>query len=190
MWKGFWLRMYFVLAGIWSYCECLWRTWHCCLLTGLHGLWDSYEESHRNRRCLGNSPSNGMVSLSPFQHSNSTLFPNTVYDCLWFSVCLVLPSFSCSLMPEETITPAALHDKTGFVRQGCFQLCFSAPLRSSKRPAAENWHCFYFSWKVLWRYTGKAPPNLPKNVKLVKWLPQNDLLGRSEIPWVIPACLF
>ncbi|NXM03632.1 UD11 glucuronosyltransferase, partial [Tyrannus savana] len=29
---------------------------------------------------------------------------------------------------------------------------------------------------VLWRYTGPTPPNLPKNVKLVKWLPQNDLL--------------
>ncbi|KAJ7425158.1 hypothetical protein WISP_24721 [Willisornis vidua] len=33
---------------------------------------------------------------------------------------------------------------------------------------------------VLWRYTGPTPPNLPKNVKLVKWLPQNDLLGRYK----------
>uniref|UniRef100_A0A8C6SWV7 glucuronosyltransferase n=1 Tax=Neogobius melanostomus TaxID=47308 RepID=A0A8C6SWV7_9GOBI len=31
--------------------------------------------------------------------------------------------------------------------------------------------------KVIWRYTGPVPENVPENVKLMKWVPQNDLLG-------------
>lgn len=34
-------------------------------------------------------------------------------------------------------------------------------------------------FQVLWRYIGAVPENAPKNVKLMKWLPQNDLLGES-----------
>ncbi|XP_055494396.1 UDP-glucuronosyltransferase 1A1-like [Leucoraja erinacea] len=34
--------------------------------------------------------------------------------------------------------------------------------------------------KVLWRYTGEIPTTLSPNTKLVKWLPQNDLLGHPK----------
>ncbi|KAF3698999.1 UDP-glucuronosyltransferase 1-1 [Channa argus] len=31
--------------------------------------------------------------------------------------------------------------------------------------------------KVIWRYTGQVPDNVPDNVKIMNWVPQNDLLA-------------
>ncbi|KAM9580731.1 2-hydroxyacylsphingosine 1-beta-galactosyltransferase isoform 1-T3 [Guaruba guarouba] len=35
--------------------------------------------------------------------------------------------------------------------------------------------------RVIWRFSGNKPRNLGKNTKLIEWLPQNDLLGHSNI---------
>lgn len=32
--------------------------------------------------------------------------------------------------------------------------------------------------RVLWKWEGEDMPDLPLNVKLARWLPQQDLLGK------------
>ena len=32
--------------------------------------------------------------------------------------------------------------------------------------------------KVIWKLGGERPDNIPSNVMMSKWLPQNDLLGK------------
>ncbi|XP_013871924.1 UDP-glucuronosyltransferase [Austrofundulus limnaeus] len=34
--------------------------------------------------------------------------------------------------------------------------------------------------RVVWRYTGVLPKDIPKNVRILKWLPQNDLLAHPN----------
>ncbi|VEN54708.1 unnamed protein product [Callosobruchus maculatus] len=43
-------------------------------------------------------------------------------------------------------------------------------------------------YKILWKYEGSAIANLPKNVKIMKWIPQQDLLGHKNIKLFITQC--
>lgn len=42
--------------------------------------------------------------------------------------------------------------------------------------------------QVLWKWETETMPDLPKNVKLSKWLPQQDLLGHKDIKMFITHC--
>lgn len=42
--------------------------------------------------------------------------------------------------------------------------------------------------KVIWRHSGEKPDNLGNNTLLLKWLPQNDLLGHPKIKAFISHC--
>ena len=35
--------------------------------------------------------------------------------------------------------------------------------------------------RFLWKWEGEKPENVPENVFLLKWFPQNDVLGRLHI---------
>ncbi|XP_072046419.1 UDP-glucuronosyltransferase 2B31-like [Amphiura filiformis] len=38
-----------------------------------------------------------------------------------------------------------------------------------------------FKVKVIWQLKGTSPPDIPENVKVVEWIPQNDLLGHPKM---------
>ncbi|XP_072029984.1 UDP-glucuronosyltransferase 2A3-like [Amphiura filiformis] len=42
--------------------------------------------------------------------------------------------------------------------------------------------------KVIWKSAGQAPSFIPPNVKMSKWLPQNDILGHSKTIAMIYHC--
>uniref|UniRef100_A0A8C8E3V4 Si:ch73-334d15.1 n=1 Tax=Oryzias sinensis TaxID=183150 RepID=A0A8C8E3V4_9TELE len=42
--------------------------------------------------------------------------------------------------------------------------------------------------KVIWRHVGERPNNLGNNTLLVKWMPQNDLLGHPKVKAFVAHC--
>lgn len=42
--------------------------------------------------------------------------------------------------------------------------------------------------QVIWKWETETMPNLPANVKLTKWAPQQDLLGHKDIKMFMTHC--
>lgn len=42
--------------------------------------------------------------------------------------------------------------------------------------------------QVIWKWETETMPDLPRNVKLIKWAPQQDLLGHKDIKLFITHC--
>ncbi|XP_067286928.1 UDP-glucuronosyltransferase 1A1-like isoform X1 [Pseudorasbora parva] len=84
------------------------------------------------------------------------------------------PKKSLNKEVEEFVTGSGEH---GIVVFSLGSLVSSMP----KEKAAIFFKAFeMIPQRVLWRYTGEIPDNVPENVKLMKWLPQNDLLGHPK----------
>lgn len=105
-----------------------------------------------------------------FEYPRPTM-PNIAY----------IGGFQCK--PSEPLSPE-LEDliqssgEHGFILMSLGTLVQSLPLEITSEIAAAF---AQIPQKVIWRHVGKSPKNLGNNTFLMKWLPQNDLLGHPKI---------
>uniref|UniRef100_A0A8C4S204 UDP glycosyltransferase 8 n=1 Tax=Erpetoichthys calabaricus TaxID=27687 RepID=A0A8C4S204_ERPCA len=83
-----------------------------------------------------------------------------------------------SPLPEEFLSWADATEDTGFVL-----VSFGAGVKYLSDDIAHKLAGALgrLPQKVIWRFSGTKPSNLANNTKLVEWMPQNDLLGHSNI---------
>ncbi|RXM98732.1 2-hydroxyacylsphingosine 1-beta-galactosyltransferase [Acipenser ruthenus] len=83
-----------------------------------------------------------------------------------------------SPLPEEFLTWADTTEEHGFVL-----VSFGAGVKYLSDDIAHTLAGALgrLPQKVIWRFSGTKPSNLGNNTKLVEWMPQNDLLGHSNI---------
>ncbi|XP_041075920.1 2-hydroxyacylsphingosine 1-beta-galactosyltransferase-like [Polyodon spathula] len=83
-----------------------------------------------------------------------------------------------SPLPEEFLTWAGTTEEHGFVL-----VSFGAGVKYLSDDIAHMLAGALgrLPQKVIWRFSGTKPSNLGNNTKLVEWMPQNDLLGHSNI---------
>lgn len=83
---------------------------------------------------------------------------------------------------EEFVQSSGEH---GFVVMSLGSLVKSLPWEITSEIAAAF---SQIPQKVIWRYDGERPNNLGNNTLLVKWLPQNDLLGHAKVRAFVSHC--
>lgn len=85
------------------------------------------------------------------------------------------PSEPLSSELEEFVQSSGEH---GFILMSLGTLVEGLPVEITSEIAAAF---AQIPQKVIWRHAGKPPNNLGNNTLLVKWMPQNDLLGHPKI---------
>ncbi|XP_033182695.1 UDP-glucuronosyltransferase 1-2-like [Anabas testudineus] len=85
------------------------------------------------------------------------------------------PSKPLSSELEEFVQSSGEH---GFILMSLGTLVKGLPLEITSEIAAAF---AQIPQKVIWRHVGERPNNLGNNTLLVKWMPQNDLLGHPKI---------
>ncbi|XP_034563425.1 UDP-glucuronosyltransferase 1-2-like [Notolabrus celidotus] len=85
------------------------------------------------------------------------------------------PSEALSDELEEFVQSSGEH---GFIVMSLGTLVKGLPLEITSEIAAAF---AQIPQKVIWRHLGEPPNNLGNNTLLVKWLPQNDLLGHPKV---------
>ncbi|XP_050922302.1 UDP-glucuronosyltransferase 1-2 [Lates calcarifer] len=85
------------------------------------------------------------------------------------------PSKPLSSELEEFVQSSGEH---GFILMSLGTLVKGLPIEITSEIAAAF---AQIPQKVIWRHAGERPNNLGNNTLLVKWMPQNDLLGHSKI---------
>ncbi|XP_022535783.2 UDP-glucuronosyltransferase 1A1 isoform X12 [Astyanax mexicanus] len=113
---------------------------------------------------------------------------------VWFMSSDFAVEFPQPLMPNLVMIGGMLHMKTNPLSQDLEEfvngsgdhgfVVFTLGSMVSELPEAKAREFFeafrQIPQRVLWRYTGVVPKDAPKNVKLMKWLPQNDLLAHPK----------
>lgn len=92
------------------------------------------------------------------------------------------PSEPLSSELEEFVQSSGEH---GFILMSLGTLVKGLPLEITSEIAAAF---AQIPQKVIWRHAGERPNNLGNNTLLVKWLPQNDLLGHPKIKAFVAHC--
>lgn len=105
-----------------------------------------------------------------FEFPRPTL-PNIVY----------IGGFQCK--PSEALSPeleefVQSSGEHGFIVMSLGTLVKGLPLEITSEIAAAF---AQIPQKVIWRHAGEPPSNVGNNTLLVKWLPQNDLLGHPKV---------